>query len=401
MSRSKIPSADELRGELVVDADGQQIGNILGVYLDNETRQPEWLALRLPSTAITLVPVAEASLGARGLQVPFAREHVLHAPYRQAQLAQAISEEQEEALYRHYVSGDARRSTRQPPPTPAAAGAEATAGEQGVAVARGAVSAARHVGETASAGGRQVAASAARQAAAVASNAKEQAGAVAETARQQVAQVGEEASAQARELLGTTTDQIVDQAQAQLDQLAEALHRLAGQALALARGNPDMAGPVAELVGRAGAELHSVSTTIEARGSQGLLEDTQRVVRDHPTAAWVVTALALVGGAKLVASPAGDRVKTMVAPLKDQAIEAGRSVAEELKPVVQQRVEGVKAVATQAADQLKQEVQASAQDIKGTASTSASAVKATAAESASTVKRSTRAAAAARPALAH
>ena len=55
MNRSDITSADELRGQLVVDADGQQIGTILGVYLDNDTRQPEWVAVRLPSTAISSV----------------------------------------------------------------------------------------------------------------------------------------------------------------------------------------------------------------------------------------------------------------------------------------------------------------------------------------------------------
>ena len=389
MVRSNIPNAEELRGRQLVDAAGHEIGTILGVYLDNDTREPEWVAVRLPSTAITLVPVSEASVGAENLQVPFARAQVLQAPYRETQLAPAVTEEQEASLYRHYASAGARRSTGGASPTPTA-GTEPTMGEQGLAIAREAVVGARGVGETAAAGGQQVAASAARQTAAVASTAKEQAGAVAETAREQVAQVTEEVSGQARELLGATAEQVVGQAEDQLDQLAEAMHRLAGQTLALARGNPDMSGPVAEVMKRSGAELQSIATRIQARGSQGLVADAQKVVREHPAASQLFTALVLVGGARLLSSPAGDRVKAMIAPVKEQAIGAGRSVAQELKPVVQQRVEGVKAVATQAAEQLKQEAQASAHDVKGAAAASAAAVKGTVRGSAATVKATTK-----------
>ncbi len=163
MIRSNIPNPDELRGQLVIDAAGDQIGTILGVYLDNDTREPEWVAVRLPSTAITLVPVSEALVAADSLQVPFARAQVLQAPYREAQLAPAVTEEQEASLYRHYASGGARRSTGGASPTPTA-GSEPTVGEQGQAVAREAVAGAREVGATAVAGGQQVAASAARQA---------------------------------------------------------------------------------------------------------------------------------------------------------------------------------------------------------------------------------------------
>ena len=411
MVRSTIPNAEELRGRRLVDVARHEIGTIPGVYLDNDTREPEWVAVRLPSTAITLVPVSEALVGVESLQVPFARPQVLQAPYREAQLAPAVTEEQEASLYRHYASGGAKSSTGGASSGPTAR-TEPTVGEQGQAIAREAAAGAREVGATAVAGGQQVAASAARQAAAVASTAKQQAGAVAETAREQVAQVTEEVSGQAQELVGTTAEQVVGQAEAQLDQLAEAIHRLAGQTLAMARGNPDMAGPVAEVMKRSGAELQSIATRIQTRGSQGLVADAQKVVRQHPAASQLVTALAFVAGARLLSSPAGDRIKAMIAPLKEQAIEAGRSVAEELKPVVQQRVEGVKAVATQAADQLKQEAEASAHDVKGAAAAAASAtkatvggsaaiVKATAKQSASTAKRSTRTAVGSRrPALA-
>jgi hypothetical protein len=169
--------------------------------------------------------------------------------------------------------------------------------------------------------------------------------------------------------------------------LSDFLRRTAGQALALARGNPEQAGPLGDLVGRAGEELQSVAAGIEERGSQGLLEDTQRVVRQRPRAAIFGTALAVVAGARLMGTPAGERVKEKLAPLKEQAVEAGRSVAQELKPIAQEKAERVKAVATEAADQVKQEAQGTAQDVKGTAARSARTVKGTATQSATVVKR--------------
>ncbi|HJV09404.1 MAG TPA: hypothetical protein VJ653_06970, partial [Acidimicrobiales bacterium] len=176
------------------------------------------------------------------------------------------------------------------------------------------------------------------------------------------------------------------QAQTQLEQISETLYRLAGQALALVRGNPEQAGPLGELVGRAGEELQSVAAGIEERGSAGILQDTQRIVRQRPRAAIIGTAAAVVAGARLMGTPAGEKLKERIAPLKEQAIEAGKSMAEELKPVAQARAERVKSVATQAADQVKADAQGTVDDVKGTAKQSARAVKGTAKRSATTVK---------------
>jgi len=392
---SKKPA--DLRGQVVEDAEGEQIGMVLGVYLGNETKEPEWVAVRLPSTMITLVPVSEAAAGARGLQVPVARAQVLDAPYRKSQLASAISEDEMASLYCHYVADGAR--TR---PSPAVGARTKMQADRPASAAAGlAAEGTEEVAATVAASGQQVATEAARQATEVAASVKGQAQAVVETAVREASQVAEEVSGQASELLESTTDQVVNQAQAQLDQLAETMHRWAGEGLALARGNPDMAGPVAGAVGRAGVELQSVSRRIQARGSMGLLADAQEAVGQHPTAAIAATAVVFLGGGKLLASPAGDRVKAMLAPLKQQSIEAGRSVAEELKPIVERRVGNVRTTATQATERLKQEAESSVQrvagqakastaTVKGTARASTAAAKGTAAKSASTVKRSAR-----------
>jgi hypothetical protein len=223
-------------------------------------------------------------------------------------------------------------------------------------------------------------------------------------AKEETAEVAEVAAAEAREMVDTTRTELETQAEVQLEQIAESLHRLAGQALALVRGNADQAGPLGELVGRAGQELQAVAGGIEERGSAGLLSDARRVVRQRPRAAIIGTAAAVVAGARLMGTPAGDRLKERLSPLKEQAIEAGKSVAEELKPIAQQRAERVRTVATSAVDQVKQDAQGTVEDVKGTATQSARTVKGTAkrsaanvkgtaAQSKSTVKRTARAAA--------
>ena len=65
----------------------------------------------------------------------------------------------------------------------------------------------------------------------------------------------------------------------------------------------------AELVGRAGEELQSVAAGIDERGSAGLLSDAQRAVRQRPRAAIIGTAAAIVAGARLMGTPAGERLK--------------------------------------------------------------------------------------------
>lgn len=397
MSSFAILNSDERRGQAVEDVEGQQIGTILGVYLDDETKEAEWVAVRLPSTMVALVPVAEAVIGAAGLQVPVERAQVLDAPFRKPQLPSAISDDMREALYRHYVVDDAGTQ-----PSPAvAAGTHLPANGQGSAAAGAVADGARDIAGTVAAAGGEVATEAAHQAAGVAASAKGQAKAVAGTAMREASQVAEQVSGEASELLEATTDEVAGQAQAQLDQLAEAMHRWAGQALALTRGNPDMAEPVAGVVGRAGAELQSVSRRIEAKGSKGLFLEAQALVKQRPTLAIAATAVVFLGGSKLLTSPAGERAKAMLAPLKEQSIEAGRSVVQELKPAVERRVDNVRTTATRAADQLKQEAESSSQHVaarakasattvKGSTRASTAAIKATAAKSGSTVKRSTR-----------
>jgi len=368
-----VPNPQDLQGQVLYDVSGQEIGEIEGIYLDNATRAPEWAAVRLGPDAIALVPLADASAAEGGAKVDFDLELVLDAPFQLTALDSEVTEETEQLLYRYYEGGGD-------------SGEESAVADVAVDVASTAKDEAIEVAATAKDEIAQVAASVKQRAAGVVSTAKAEASSVVELAKEETAEVAEVAATEAREMLDTTRTEVESQAEVQLTQIAESLHRLAGQALALARGNPDQAGPLGELVGRAGQELRTVASGIEERGSAGLLTDARRVVRQRPGAAIIGTAAAIVAGARLMGTPAGDRLKERLAPFKDQAIEAGKSVAEELKPIAQERAERVRTVATAAVDQVKQDAQGTMDDIGGTATQSATTVKRTAKRSAGTVK---------------
>ncbi|HEV3494881.1 MAG TPA: hypothetical protein VHA34_00880, partial [Actinomycetes bacterium] len=331
MTQLTVPNPQDLQGQVLSDASGEGIGVIEGIYLDNATRQPEWAAVRLGPGSLALVPLDRAYNSPDGVRVEYDRQTVLDAPFRLTALDNEVTEETERRLYDYYAGARAGGNGSQP---------------QVVEEARGVVDEAKEEAADVAALAREEAADVAASSRAVAATAKEEAASVVDLAKEETAEVVEVAAAEARDMLDTATTELESQAQVQLEQVAFSLHRLAGQALALARGNADQAGPLGDLVGRAGQELQSVAAGIEERGSAGLLSDAQRVVRQRPRAAIIGTAAAVVAGARLMGTPAGERLKERIAPLKEQAIEAGRNVADELKPIAQQRAEQMKSVVT-------------------------------------------------------
>ncbi|HEV2759951.1 MAG TPA: hypothetical protein VGV86_10335 [Acidimicrobiales bacterium] len=377
-----MPNPQDLQGQMLFDASGEGIGEIEGIYLDNVTRRPEWAAVRLDADSLALVPLSTASPAQGGVSVDYDLDTVLDAPFQLTALDNEVTEETEQLLYRYYEDG----GSSQPAVVEEASEMLGTAKEEAADVASTAKEEAADVAATAKSEAADVAASAKAQAQDVVSTAKEEATAVVGMVKEETAEVVEVAAAEAQELVQATASELESQAEIQLEQIAESLHRVAGQALALARGNADQAGPLGELVGRAGQEMQTVAAGIDETGSAGLLADAQRVVRQRPRAAIIGTAAAVVAGARLMGTPAGDRLKERLAPLKEQAIEAGKNVAGELKPIAQQRAEQVKAVATSAVDQVKQDAQGTVDDVKGTAAKSARTVKGTAKKSTTAVK---------------
>lgn len=69
----------EMRGKPVFDRAGDAIGAIEDIYIDDETREPEWIGLGTGFLGMkhAIVPLLEASLHDDGIEVPYAKEHVM------------------------------------------------------------------------------------------------------------------------------------------------------------------------------------------------------------------------------------------------------------------------------------------------------------------------------------
>ena len=90
------------RGRTVVDQDGDKIGKLEEIYLDQETDQPEWAVVHtgLFGTKQTFIPIREAKPNGEDVQVPFEKGHVKGAPAIEPE--GQLSQQEEETLYRHY-----------------------------------------------------------------------------------------------------------------------------------------------------------------------------------------------------------------------------------------------------------------------------------------------------------
>jgi uncharacterized protein (TIGR02271 family) len=90
------------RGRNALDANGEKIGKIEEIYLDNETNEPEWLAVKTGffGSNVTFIPVAEATESNGDVRVPYDESRVKSAP--NADPDGQLSQEEEASLYRHY-----------------------------------------------------------------------------------------------------------------------------------------------------------------------------------------------------------------------------------------------------------------------------------------------------------
>jgi len=91
----------DARGVPVVAADGDQIGKVEEVFLDDTTGQPEWIGIGTGffGTKRVLVPVASAEFDASAIRVPYAKDQVKDSPDIDGD---EIAEETERELYAYY-----------------------------------------------------------------------------------------------------------------------------------------------------------------------------------------------------------------------------------------------------------------------------------------------------------
>lgn len=92
----------QLQGAAVTGSGGDKLGKVDAIYYDNETDQPEWVAVKsgLFGTHVSLVPLAKAEFDGEELHVPYDKQQIKDAPHHDA--GRDLSPRDEEELFRHY-----------------------------------------------------------------------------------------------------------------------------------------------------------------------------------------------------------------------------------------------------------------------------------------------------------
>lgn len=103
----------EMRGTPVYSSDGDKIGSVEELFLDDDTGEPEWIGLGTGffGTKRVLVPIAGADVRDDAVYVPYAKAHVKRTPDLDGD---EISQETEAQLYAHYGLQAGRGATADP-----------------------------------------------------------------------------------------------------------------------------------------------------------------------------------------------------------------------------------------------------------------------------------------------
>jgi uncharacterized protein (TIGR02271 family) len=90
------------QGRTMVDREGDRIGTIDAIYVDDQTGEPEWALVNtgLFGTRSTFVPIAQASASGDQVQVPYEKQRIKDAPNMDPD--GHLSEAEEQELWRHY-----------------------------------------------------------------------------------------------------------------------------------------------------------------------------------------------------------------------------------------------------------------------------------------------------------
>jgi uncharacterized protein (TIGR02271 family) len=97
-----IDTVRSWQGRTMVDGDGDRVGSIDSIYVDDQTGEPEWALVNtgLFGTKSTFVPLAQANPSGDQVQVPYDKQLIKDAPKMDPD--QHLSEAEEQQLWRHY-----------------------------------------------------------------------------------------------------------------------------------------------------------------------------------------------------------------------------------------------------------------------------------------------------------
>ena len=102
MNQLSMENAQSAVGANLVDRNGDKVGKIEDIYLDQDTRQPEWALVNtgLFGARQSFVPLANAQMSGDQLMVGWDKAQIKDAPH--AEPDGELSQEEESRLYQHY-----------------------------------------------------------------------------------------------------------------------------------------------------------------------------------------------------------------------------------------------------------------------------------------------------------
>jgi uncharacterized protein (TIGR02271 family) len=102
MSNISLETATSYQGRTLIDSDGDKVGRISDIYVDEQSGAPEWAVVNtgLFGTKETFVPLRQASEQGDQVAVPYQKAHIKDAPGIDPD--GQLSESEEAELYRHY-----------------------------------------------------------------------------------------------------------------------------------------------------------------------------------------------------------------------------------------------------------------------------------------------------------
>jgi uncharacterized protein (TIGR02271 family) len=104
-------------GREAVDAQGDKIGKISQLFLDDHTGQPEWVTVNtgLFKSRSSFVPLRGATASGEALQLAFPKDRVKDAPQVDDDGDGHLTPEEEAELYRYYGLGEAAETPTEAP----------------------------------------------------------------------------------------------------------------------------------------------------------------------------------------------------------------------------------------------------------------------------------------------
>jgi len=102
------------------------------------------------------------------------------------------------------------------------------------------------------------------------------------TVKQGVAAATNDMAGHAQQLFDQSRGHVRNEAQAQTEKLSQSLRQMGTQMHALANGRPEEAGPVADYARQAAESISRYAESIQSKGIDGVLRDTQDFARRRP-----------------------------------------------------------------------------------------------------------------------